>query len=99
MRKGKYVPADLMKAPSPPHFACTAKAPVLQSTASQADVALSRVGTLAQLRSIGLTAKVRDIIEMGPHEGIPAAFKELFGDLEVTTKAAAMEALARLGWR
>ena len=62
-------------------------------------VALSRVRTLAQLRSIGLTPKVREIIEMGPPEGIPGAFRELFGDLEVTTKAAAMEALIELGWR
>ena len=62
-------------------------------------VALSRVRTLAQLRSIGLTPNVREIIEMGPPEGIPGAFNELFGDLEVTTKAAAMEALIELGWR
>ena len=61
-------------------------------------VALSRIRTLAQLRSVGLTDRIRGIIEAGPPEGIPGAFRELFGDLEVTTKAAAMEVLRKLAW-
>ena len=61
-------------------------------------VALSRVPSLNQLRSIGLGPNIREIIEKGPPEGLPARFRELFGDKERETIALAEKALAELGW-
>ena len=61
-------------------------------------VALSRVPSLAQLRSVGLTTRIREVIESGPPEGLPAAHQELLGDCEVATKALAAQALQDLKW-
>jgi hypothetical protein len=61
-------------------------------------VALSRVPSLSQLRSIGLNSSIREIIEKGPPEGLPARFRELFGDKEKETVALAEAAIAELGW-
>jgi hypothetical protein len=61
-------------------------------------VALSRVPSLSQLRSIGLNQSIREIIEKGPPEGLPARFRELFGDKEQETLALAEAAIAELGW-
>jgi len=65
-------------------------------------VALSRVPSLKQLRSIGLTAKVatpiRQIIENGPPKGLVDRFAELFGSKIEETTRAAVAAMEELGW-
>ena len=65
-------------------------------------VAMSRVPSLAQLRSIGLTAKVaipiREIIEGGPPSGIVNRFAELFDTKIEETIIAATAAMQELGW-
>ena len=61
-------------------------------------VALSRVETLAQFRSIGLTNAVREITESGPPAGLPRRFAELFEEKNSDTKVAVAEAMRFLGW-
>ena len=61
-------------------------------------VILSRVPSLKQLISIGLSEKIREIIENGPPEGIVQSFNTLFADKIEKTHAAASEARRRLGW-
>ena len=61
-------------------------------------VILSRVPSLKQLVSIGLTDKIRDIIEGGPPQELVQTFSNLFDDKIKSTKAAAKEARQRLGW-
>ena len=61
-------------------------------------VILSRVPSLKQLVSIGLSSKIRDIIEGGPPEGMVQCFNTLFDDKIEKTNAAAMAAKRRLGW-
>ena len=65
-------------------------------------VALSRVPSLKQLRSIGLTAKVatpiRQIIEKGPPKGLVDRFAELFDSKIEETMRAAVAAMEELGW-
>ena len=61
-------------------------------------VTLSRVPSLKQLVSIGLSDKIREIIEAGPPEGIVQTFNLLFSDKIEKTHAAALEAKRRLGW-
>ena len=41
---------------------------------------------------------IREIIEKGPPEGLPARFQEMFGDKEVETMSAANAAMKELGW-
>ena len=59
---------------------------------------LSRVPTLAQLRSIGLDAKVREIIDQGPPPGMLTRFRELFEEKSLANDKLAEEALQELGW-
>ena len=65
-------------------------------------VALSRVPSLAQLRSIGLTANVatpiRQIIDGGPPQGIVNRFAELFNSKIEETMQLAEAAMEELGW-
>jgi hypothetical protein len=61
-------------------------------------VILSRVPSLKQLVSIGLTDKIRKIMEGGPPQGIVQAFNTLFADKIKKTHADALEAKGRLGW-
>ena len=61
-------------------------------------VILSRVPSLKQLVSIGLSSKIREIIEGGPPEGLVQTFNTLFADKIEETHTAALEALRRLGW-
>ena len=61
-------------------------------------VALSRVRALKNLRSVGLTTKIRGIIEEGPPATIPAQFKKYFAATELKTQKAADAAMKRLGW-
>ena len=52
-------------------------------------VILSRPRSLAQLKSVGLTSKVREIIEQGPPEELVADFRKLFqGKIEATAELA-----------
>ena len=61
-------------------------------------VTLSRVPSLEQLRSIGLSDKIRDIMESGPPEGVVQMFSTLFAQKIEDTRVAALEAKQHLGW-
>ena len=61
-------------------------------------VLLSRVRGLANLRSIGLTSKIRKIIEAGPPGMLAENFDTLFRAKIEQTKKAAMAAKDALGW-
>ena len=61
-------------------------------------VTLSRVPSLKQLVSIGLSEKIRQILESGPPEGVVQMFSSLFAQKIEDTRAAAKEASERLGW-
>ena len=60
--------------------------------------ALSRVRRLKNLRSIGLTKAIREIIEEGPPDFLPAQFHKLFNEKEMQTVIDADAAMAALGW-
>ena len=60
-------------------------------------VLLSRPRSLATLKSVGLTDKVRAIIEQGPPEELVATFHRLFDGEIKDTKALAVEAAKRYG--
>ena len=62
-------------------------------------VMLSRVRSLARLRSIGLNAKIRAIIEGGPPAMIAENFENLFRKKITETKKAAEAARVALGWQ
>jgi hypothetical protein len=55
-------------------------------------VMLSRPRSLATLKSVGLTEKIRSIIEQGPPEELVATFHLLFDAKITNTKALALEA-------
>ena len=61
-------------------------------------VALSRVRSLQALKSFGMNATIRAIIEAGPPDTIPAQFQRYFAAAEVATQAAADTAMRDLGW-
>ena len=61
-------------------------------------VTLSRVPSLKQLRSIGLSDKIRAILEGGPPEGLVQNFSTLFSKKIEDTKLAAKQAKEKLGW-
>ena len=58
---------------------------------------LSRPRSLAALISVGLTHKVRDIIEQGPPQELVASFHKLFDAKIKETKTAAAEAAKKYG--
>ena len=58
---------------------------------------LSRPRSLAALTSIGLTEKVRTIIEKGPPEDLVATFHKLFDEKIEATKDLAMRAAEHYG--
>ena len=60
-------------------------------------VILSRPRSLATLTSVGLTDKVRAIIEQGPPEELVATFHKLFDGKIKETKAMAAQAAKRYG--
>lgn len=60
-------------------------------------VMLSRPRSLSGLRSVGLSTKVREIIEQGPPEDLVANFKKLFEKKIQDTKKLAIEAAQRYG--
>ena len=61
-------------------------------------VALSRVRRLKNLRSIGLTKAIREIIEEGPPDSLPMQFEKLFKEKEMQTVTDADAAMKALGW-
>ena len=61
-------------------------------------VMLSRVRSLSCLRSIGLNAKIRKIIEGGPPSNLAENFEKLFRKKIKDTSKAAKAAKAALGW-
>ena len=61
-------------------------------------VLLSRVRSLACLRSVGLTPKIRKIIEGGPPAILADNFEKLFRNKIMLTKQAASSAKAALRW-
>ena len=62
-------------------------------------VLLSRVRSLSNLRSVGLTRKIRKIMEGGPPTMIAENFETLFRTKITATHAAAAAAKAALGWQ
>ena len=62
-------------------------------------VLLSRVRGLSYLRSVGLTPKIRKIIEGGPPSMLAENFERLFRSKIEHTKAAAAAAKVALGWQ
>ena len=62
-------------------------------------VALSRVEGLKNFKCIGLTSKIKGIIEGGPPDTIPAQFEKYFGAKEMETVIAADRAMRELGWQ
>ena len=61
-------------------------------------VALSRVRELKRLRSVGLSTKIKAIIEGGPPATIPAQFAQYFSEEEASTQIDADAAMKELGW-
>ena len=62
-------------------------------------VALSRVRRLKSLRSIGLNNDIRDIIEAGPPDTLPAQFHNLFSEKEKQIALDAEAAMKAMGWQ
>ena len=60
-------------------------------------VMLSRPRSLATLTSVGLTEKVRTIIEEGPPQQLVATFRKLFDGKIKETKFLASQAAKRYG--
>ena len=61
-------------------------------------MALSRVRSLASLRSIGLTSAVRDLINNGPPAGFLTRFLTVFGDKIAMTHQEVEKTLTELEW-
>ena len=60
-------------------------------------MALSRVRSLSELRSIGLTPSIRELIDLGPPEGFLARFLRVFENHNPRTHEAVENALTELG--
>ena len=61
-------------------------------------MALSRVRSLSELRSVGLTPSIRELIDLGPPEGFLARFLKVFENHIPRTHQAVEDALRELGW-
>ena len=61
-------------------------------------MALSRVQSPKQFRSIGLTTAIKDLINDGPPEGFLTRFIRIFGEKTTQTETAVAEAMTELGW-
>ena len=59
---------------------------------------LSRVRSLQQFRSIGLTPAIRELIDNGPPPGFLTRFLEIFEDKMTRTDEQIEEVLRELGW-
>ena len=61
-------------------------------------IALSRVQSLSQLRSIGLTEGIKELIENGPPEGFLTRFLHIFEEKIAQTQNDVHDAMTYLGW-
>ena len=61
-------------------------------------VAISRVRKLEKIRSIGISKKIRHMIEAGPPDTIPATFAKYFAAKEKQTQKDADDYMRFLGW-
>ena len=61
-------------------------------------MALSRVRSLSEFRSIGISTVIRKLIDVGPPEGMLTRFLDLFRDKALETEEAVRAALKELGW-
>ena len=61
-------------------------------------MALPRVQSLKQLRSIGLTTAIKDVIEAGPPDGFLTRFLKIFGEKIEESQRAVEDAMAELRW-
>ena len=61
-------------------------------------VALSRVRKLSNLRSVGLTPKIKALIEGGPPDSMPEMFARYFSQKEMQTRKDAKTFMQELGW-
>ena len=61
-------------------------------------MALSRVRSLSELRSIGLTPSIRELIDLGPPEGFLTRFHSVFEGKIAHTQKLIEEAFLELGW-
>ena len=61
-------------------------------------MALSRVQSLEQLRSIGLTTDIKDLINNGPPQGFLTRFLDVFEDKIKQTASDVSNVMAELGW-
>ena len=59
---------------------------------------LSRAPSLKQLRSIGLTTAIKELIDNGPPEGFLTRFLRIFGEKSTQTQRDIDEAMTELGW-
>ena len=62
-------------------------------------MALSRVQSLEQLRSIGLTTDIKDLINNGPPKGFLTRFLDVFEDKIKQTASDVSNVMVELGWR
>ena len=61
-------------------------------------MALSRVRSLAEFRSIGISPAIRDLINEGPPVGMLSRFQNIFREKALDTEEALQAALTELGW-
>ena len=61
-------------------------------------MALSRVQSLKQLRSIGLTTAIKDLIDNGPLEGFLTHFIDVFQEKTTQTANEIEKAMKELRW-
>ena len=61
-------------------------------------MALSRVQSLKQLRSIGLTTAIKDLIDNGPPEGFLTRFIDVFQEKATQTANEVEQAMKEHGW-
>ena len=62
-------------------------------------MALSRVRSLSELRSIGLTSSIRELIDLGPPVGFLTRFLRIFEEKMARTQKDVEDVLAELGWK
>ena len=60
-------------------------------------MALSRVRSLREFRSIGISIAIRELIDEGPPEGMQTRFLDLFREKALETEEAVQAALKELG--
>ena len=61
-------------------------------------MALSRVRSLKQFRSVGLTETIKDLINGGPPKGMLTRFLDIFDEKRAETDTCVHSALLEAGW-